>query len=360
MKKIQVLDTTLRDGEQGPNVAFSKQQKIHMAKALDELGVPIIEVGIPAMGKGEIEAIQTIQDLNLKAQLLTWNRMRIEDIEKSITTGCSQAHITVPASDIHITKKLSMTRNQVIEQMKRVIYFAKSKGLEVSVGAEDASRTSLDFLVHLYTIAKEEGAIRVRFADTVGTLDPFSTYEIIKSIKDNIDIPLDFHGHNDLGLATANAFGAVKAGAEIVSCSMNGLGERAGNTPLEEIVVLLKMNNAYSTNVVFEKIPVISQLVATYSGHSIPKNKPIVGEDVFSHESGIHVDGLLKDVSTYEQLNPELFGRERKIVVGKHSGKKAILYWMKNNGYDENNYEINYVMKQFREGKQHDLENLVN
>ncbi|MFP4697860.1 MAG: homoaconitate hydratase [Eubacteriales bacterium] len=326
MIKVNIVDTTLRDGEQTPGVAYSKQDKIHITKCLDELGVDIIEVGIPAMGVEEIDAISEINQLDLRADLLTWNRMKIEDIDKSIETGCKNIHITVPASDVHIQKKLKMTKSAVLEQMKKVLHYGKSKGLEISVGAEDASRARIGFLYQLYKTAEQEGVSRLRYADTVGALDPFSAYEIIREITLRLECPLEFHGHNDLGLATANALGAVKGGAKYISCSINGLGERAGNTSLEEIAVLLEIYGLYRTDIKFNQLRSISKIVERYSGRAVHKGKAIVGDDVFSHESGIHVDGLLKDTSTYELFPPNWIGRERKIVLGKHSGRKGKEY----------------------------------
>ncbi|TCT15301.1 homocitrate synthase NifV [Natranaerovirga pectinivora] len=344
MKKIEIVDTTLRDGEQAAGVNFNLFQKKHLARCLDGLGVDIIEVGIPAMGKEEIQDIYEINNLNLNTQLLTWNRMKISDIDCSIETGCKNVHITVPASDVHIKKKLNKTHIEVVNEMKKVIAYAKSKDLRVSIGAEDASRADFDFLIYLYTEAKREGATRIRYADTLGALDPFNTYEIIKQIKLNVDLPLDFHGHNDLGLATANGLGAIRGGAEIISCSINGLGERAGNTPLEEIAVILKLKDLYDTSVDISQLTKISKIVENYSGRKLEKQKPIVGEEVFSHESGIHVDGLLKDSNTYELFAPELLGRQRKIVIGKHSGKKAIEHWIKENGYKVQYNEIKNII----------------
>ncbi|TCK92909.1 homocitrate synthase NifV [Natranaerovirga hydrolytica] len=351
MKKIEIIDTTLRDGEQAAGVAFNKKQKKHIAKSLDELGVDIIEVGIPAMGTKEIEAMYEINEMNLNAKLLTWNRMKIKDIDASIMTGCKNVHITVPASDIHIRKKLKKTYMEVIDEMKKVIDYAKSKGLEVSVGAEDASRADFDFLTYIYTQAQKEGATRIRYADTLGALDPFNAVDIVNQIKLNVNLPLDFHGHNDLGLATANAVGAIKGGADIISCSINGLGERAGNTPLEEIAVIMDYKDVFKTDINLDKLYEVSKLVEKYSGRKLHKEKPIVGEEVFSHESGIHVDGLLKDSTTYELFSPEKLGRKRKIVLGKHSGKKSIDYWIKENGHNIKSNDIKVIAKTIKSVK---------
>lgn len=332
MRRLHIVDTTLRDGEQTPSVAFSTQEKIKIAKALDRLGVDVIEVGTPAMGIDEIEAIQKINALSLKASLLTWNRMKKEDVDKSVLTGVKNAHITAPASHLHMKKKLNMTPEEVLSKVDEMVRYGVKKGLNISVGAEDASRADTDFLIKLYKTAVQSGAVRVRFADTVGILNPFSTQDVIHKIKQAITVPIDFHGHNDLGMGTANALGAYKGGADWISCSVNGLGERAGNTPLEEIVTALDLTEGVKHTIRYKQFVMVSKLVEEISGHALGKGKPIVGDTVFSHESGIHVDGLQKSADVYEGVSPELFGRKRKIVLGKHSGAVSVIYTMKQTG----------------------------
>ncbi len=334
MRRLNILDTTLRDGEQTPGVAFTQNEKVEIAIMLDALGVDIIEVGVAAMGKDEIEAIKSIQQLKLKADLLIWNRMKMEDIDFALQTGVKNVHIAVPSSDIHLKQKLFTTRMQVLDEMTLVIKYAKSKGLNVSIGAEDASRADLDFLKTLYYEAVEAGAERVRYADTLGILSPFMTLEIIKTLTTELTVPLDFHGHNDLGMGTANALAAYKAGADWISCSINGLGERAGNTALEEIVAALTYIEDTESRINKKLLMQASEMVALYSGKKVHDLKPIVGQNCFSHESGIHVDGILKDASVYEALMPEEFGRKREIVLGKLSGRHAVIYKMKALGYD--------------------------
>lgn len=332
MERLNIIDTTLRDGEQTAGVKFSIKQKIDIAKRLDELGVDIIEAGIPIMGKDEAIAVNKIINLDLNAKILTWNRMNIKDIKSSIDIGSKDIHISIPVSDLHIEKKLNMTREEVLDKMKLVINYAINKGCTVSIGGEDASRADEKFLLKLFREAVKEGATRIRYADTVSVLDPFTTYEKIKELKEKLGVEIDFHGHNDFGLGTANALGAFKAGASYISCSVNGLGERAGNTPLEEIVLAIKYMCNSEININIDKIFGISKKVEQYSKRKLHKGKPIVGEEVFSHESGIHVDGLIKDASTYEYLCPAILGRERKIVFGKHSGTSFYQYKLREKG----------------------------
>ncbi|PKM68354.1 MAG: homoaconitate hydratase [Firmicutes bacterium HGW-Firmicutes-2] len=332
--RLIIIDTTLRDGEQSAGVAFSHKEKMTIARKLDGLGVDIIEAGIPVMGKSEQKVIYEMLSANLHADILTWNRMCIKDIEATLVTGATHAHISVPVSDIQIRHKLRTTRTELITTYKKVLDYARSHNLEVSIGAEDASRADESFLIDIYAIAISYGVKRIRYADTLSVLDPFSAYERIQELTQGLaqhfnitpsllsqTLGIDFHGHNDFGLGTANALGAFKAGARIISCSVNGLGERAGNTPLEEIVMALSHMEGSVTSIDMKKIMEVSKLVELYSGRTLQASKPIVGDMVFSHEAGIHVDGLIKDRRNYTYLDPAILGREHHMVMGKHFGK---------------------------------------
>lgn len=333
-KKLTVIDTTLRDGEQSAGVAFSIDEKVTIAKALDRLGVNVIEAGIPVMGRDEQKAIYRILQADLKADILTWNRMRTEDIEATLIVGAKHAHVSVPVSDLHIVKKLGMTRQQVLYKYEKVLDHACKEGLVLSIGAEDASRADEDFLTKIFGLGVQYGVRRLRYADTVSVLDPFTSYERISRLINRLCdgfggddkafervLTLDFHGHNDFGLGTANALGAFRAGATAISCSVNGLGERAGNTPLEEIVMALEMMNQVNHTIDKKRLVEVSKLVEECSGRRLQASKPIVGDLVFTHEAGIHVDGLLKDIKTYAYLEPAMVGRHHQFVKGKHSGK---------------------------------------
>jgi homocitrate synthase NifV len=351
MENFYILDTTLRDGEQTPGVNFTLEEKLEIAKMLDKAGVKVIEAGIPAMGQQEIEVIKKMNSLGLKCELLTWNRLSKSDIDKSLETGVKNIHIGVPTSDIHIYNKLKKTRKWLIETLKDVVNYAIHKGCKVSVGAEDASRTDMDFLIEFYKTAEKLGVSRVRYADTVGALDPFGVYENIKTIKTNIDIEIDFHGHNDFGMATANAMAAYRAGAKYISVTVNGIGERAGNTALEEIVTALKYIGKYKTNFDMKQLTVLSKYVEAASEIRISKNKPIVGEAVFSHESGIHVDGLIKDRRTYEFINPAELGRKSEFVLGKTSGKASVKNAMEKLGMKLDDDKISDILEKLRNGE---------
>jgi len=321
---VRIDDTTLRDGEQTAGVVFSNHEKIRIAKLLDEVGVHQIEVGIPAMGGDEKETIRQIVDLGLDASILAWNRAVIDDIRHSLDCGVDAVAISMSASDIHIEHKLRKSRQWVLDQIRACVEFAKRHGLYVSVNAEDASRADLEFLLRFGLAAKEEGADRLRFCDTLGILDPFDTYNVISFLRREGGFEIEMHTHDDFGMATANALAGIKAGATYVNTTVNGLGERAGNAALEEVVMALKYIGKVDLGLHTQRFRELSEYVAAASARTIPAWKSIVGTNVFAHESGIHADGVIKNPLNYEAFSPEDVGLERQIVVGKHSGTRTI------------------------------------
>lgn len=323
-KEVIIVDTTLRDGEQTAGVVFANEEKIRIAKLLDEVGVHQIEAGIPVMGGDEKEVIKQIVDLGLKASIMGWNRAVIDDIRHSLDCGVDAVAISISTSDIHIKHKLRSTRDKVLSSMVAACEFAKKHNRYVSVNAEDASRTDMDFLIKFATEAKNAGADRLRYCDTVGIMEPFKTYERVKTLIETVGIDVEMHMHNDFGMATANTFAGIRAGAKYAGVTVNGLGERAGNAPLEEVVMALKHLDGVNLNFKTEMFREMSEYVARASGRELPAWKPIVGTNMFAHESGIHADGALKNPATYEVFKPEEVGLERQIVVGKHSGTAAI------------------------------------
>lgn len=321
-----ILDTTLRDGEQSPGLYFTQDEKITIAQKLDELGVSIIEAGIPGMGKEEKELFRKLIPLHLQAEILAWNRLTLEDVKASLDCGVSHIHVSVPTSSLLLSQKMKKDRSWVLKEMEKVIGFALREGLIVSFGAEDASRTDLAFLSTVFKHARDLGAIRVRYADTLGILSPMQTSKVIYHLTPDLGIPLDFHTHNDFGMATANSLCAWKSGAKIISCSLLGLGERAGNTALEEFIGAVHFLDKPFSALDFCSLREVCSMVAQFTDRPLSPHKPLYGKDIFNHESGIHVDGLLKNSETYELFPPEKIGGKRSIVVGKHSGRAALKY----------------------------------
>ena len=322
--EVIIDDTTLRDGEQTAGVVFSLEEKKRIAKLLDETGVGELECGIPAMGREEQASVKALVDLGLNARLLTWNRAVVSDIQASIHSGVRAVDISLSVSDIHIERKLCKNRNWVKEQLKVALGFAKDHDLYVSIGGEDASRADLDFLVELMEIARDQGADRFRFCDTLGILDPFTTYDKVLYLAERVDLDLEVHTHNDLGMATANAIAGIRAGARFVNTTVNGLGERAGNAALEEVVMALKHACHVDVPIDTGRFVELSKLVGQASCRPVPEWKAIVGEKVFSHESGLHADGVLKYPGNYEGYDPAEVGLSRHMVIGKHSGRHGL------------------------------------
>lgn len=348
MSKIKIVDTTLRDGEQTAGVVFANEEKLRIAKMLAAVGVDQIEAGIPVMGGDEKEAITQIVRADLGASIMAWNRAVVEDVKTSLDCGVDAVAISISTSDIHIKHKLKRDREWVLKSMVKATEYAKKHDLYVSVNAEDSSRTELDFLLRFAREAKEAGADRIRYCDTVGTMEPFKIYEQVKLLVDEIGIDVEMHTHNDFGLAAANALAGVKAGANYVGVTVNGLGERAGNAALEEVVMALKY--LYDTDLNFKTsmFRELSEYVARASNRPVPVWKPIVGTNMFAHESGIHTDGVIKNSNTYEIFAPEEVGLERQIIIGKHSGRKAITNKFKEYGIILSDEESEEILKRVR------------
>jgi homocitrate synthase NifV len=325
LTKVKIDDTTLRDGEQTAGVVFSNHEKVRIAQLLDQIGVQQIEAGVPAMGGDEKAVIKEIASIGLRASVLGWNRAVIEDIQHSIDCGVDAVAVSIATSDIHIQHKLKKDRQWVIDSAVECVKFAKSHGVYVSVNGEDASRADIGYMIEFGQAVKEAGADRLRFCDTIGVLDPFQTFTVIKELREGTGLEIEMHTHNDFGMATANALAGIKAGAMWVNTTVNGLGERAGNAALEEVVMALKFLGHVDLGFKTVMFRDLSEYVAMASARTIPIWKAIVGTNCFAHESGIHADGMLKNPTTYEVFAPEEVGLQRQIVIGKHSGSASIV-----------------------------------
>ncbi|OHE74518.1 MAG: hypothetical protein A2413_00440 [Treponema sp. RIFOXYC1_FULL_61_9] len=306
--RATIVDTTLRDGEQAAGVAFSRGERSHIAHILAAAGVEELEALVPAMGKEDEEGFTLLLDENPGIRLIAWNRMRRSDADASLRAGARFVHLSVPASDLMLRKKLGWEMPRAISETEYLVAYCRDRGAEVIVGAEDASRSERSFLVDLLGAAADAGAFRVRYADTLGVQDPFAVHEAVGYLIERIGAQVEYHAHNDLGLATANALAAVRAGAA-VSVTVGGLGERAGNAALEQVAAALSLQDERETGIDLTRMTELCEVVSSASGRPIAPDRPLVGSAAFAHESGIHVDGLLKDAALYEFVRPECVGR---------------------------------------------------
>ena len=348
-RSIIIDDTTLRDGEQSAGVAFSLTEKLEIAQQLAAMGVPEMEIGIPSMGAQEREEIRAIAGLNLTSELLVWSRMRAEDLQHSLNLGVNKVDLSISASDQHIKHKLNKSHEWVLANIDYCVKAAVDAGLKVCVGAEDASRADPDFLARMAETAQQAGATRIRFADTLGIMEPFGVLDAIRQLRVATDMEIEMHAHDDLGLATANTLAAAVAGATHLNTTVNGLGERAGNAALEEVVVGLKQLYGIETGVGLQNFTRLSNQVAAASGDTIGSRKSLIGRDVFSHEAGIHVDGLLKDINNYQGVDPGLVGRQHQLVLGKHSGSRSVMHAYQAMGISINRPQANRLLPIIRQ-----------
>ncbi len=346
--KIYIFDTTLRDGEQTPGVALTVDEKIQIATKLNNLGVDKIEVGFPASSKGEIESAKQIKSLGLKSTLVGLSRSLRKDVDAVLNSDLEYIHTFIGTSPLHRDYKLKMSKEKIIETAVDAIEYAKDHGLTVEFSAEDATRTERDFLFEVFNEAVSAGADFLDVPDTVGILTPIMTREIITDIKDNFSIPISVHFHNDFGLATANTLTAIECGANQAHVTVNGLGERTGNCSLEELVMSLKSAYGIDLGLDTTRLYSLSHLVGRLTGVKMPVNKPIVGDNAFAHESGIHVHGILNNASTYEPMSPEMVGHSRRIVLGKHTGANAIKSKLKEYHIDLDSEQFDKVFAEIK------------
>lgn len=346
---IKVLDTTLRDGEQTPGVSLTPNEKLRIATKLEEIGVDYIEAGSAITSPGERESIKGIMQQGFNSEILSFSRPLSIDIDYCLECDVDGVNLVVPTSDLHIHDKLKTTRDELIELSNNAVDYCKDHGLTVELSAEDASRSDFDFLKSVYQDAINHGADRICVCDTIGVLTPDSSFELFNKLND-IDVPIAVHCHNDFGLAVANTLAALKGGATEFHSTINGIGERAGNTSFEECVVSIdRLLQNFSTNINIHEIYDISKLVARLTGVYIQPNKAIVGENAFAHESGIHSDGIIKNSATYEPMTPELVGRKRKFVIGKHMGTHGLENRLKEIGLTVNENQLQQIFTDIKD-----------
>ena len=357
--KVRIFDTTLRDGEQTPGVSLSPEKKLNIAKKLDALGIDAIETGFPVISDGERNAVKMITSENLNSELCGLTRTNKKDIDAAVDCGLNYIHTFIATSDIHLEYKLKMTREQALEKAIDAVEYGKSRGLQVEFSAEDATRTDRVFLKQIFSEVAKAGADRIDIPDTVGYSTPQYIAEITKDAIDATKLPVSVHCHNDFGLAVANAISGIQAGAECAHVTINGIGERAGNASLEELVMALnslQFEQTWETNINKELLYETSRYVSKIVGITVQPNKAIVGENAFGHESGIHTHGVLSNPLTYEPISPEIVGRTRWLQVGKHAGIHGMNAMLKEYGITPNEEQKQKILDKVKnigdQGKQ--------
>jgi len=356
---IKIFDTTLRDGEQSPGCTMNQQEKLRLADQLDRLGVDVIEAGFPIASDGDFESVKAIAIAVRRPIIAALARACQPDIERAWEAlkhaAQPRIHIVLATSDIHLKYKLRITRDQCVEQARKSVCFAKSLCDDVEFSSEDATRTDPDFLCHVLDAVVEVGATTLNIADTVGYTVPAEFGDLIATIRQRVkgieNVTISAHCHNDLGMAVANALSAVAAGARQVECTINGIGERAGNASLEEIVMAMRVRPdryAYETGIVGEQIFSASQMLSEITGVPVQPNKAIIGRNAFAHEAGIHQDGVLKNPLTYEIMTPQSVGvPDSKLVLGKHSGRHALGIRCEQLGYQFDRSGLDDIYRRF-------------
>jgi 2-isopropylmalate synthase len=357
--RITVFDTTLRDGEQSPGCSMRLDEKLRMAHQLDRLGVDVIEAGFPIASDGDFEAVQAVAQTVRRPKIAGLARATFEDVDRAWQAVRHAAHprihVFLATSDIHLHYKLRMSREQCLKQAAEAVRFARSLCADVEFSPEDATRTEVDFLCDVTQAVVDTGATTVNIPDTVGYTIPREMYRIIEAVcgrvRDRKDVVISVHCHNDLGLAVANSIAGIEAGARQVECTINGIGERAGNASLEELVMALRVRSdqmPYDTGVNTEQLYPSSRQLTEITNVTVQPNKAIVGRNAFAHEAGIHQDGVIKNPLTYEIMTPQSVGvPESKLVLGKHSGRHALGLKCQQLGYEFTRRDLDKIYKRF-------------
>lgn len=348
--KLHIIDTTLRDGEQAPGIVFSLEDKLKIAALLDQARVPEVEIGTPAMGLQERSDMRILCSQKFKFKTLAWCRALREDIDAAEDTNCDAVSISFPVSQIHL-KAMGKSEKWVLDNVKQIVSYACDRFSYIAVGAQDASRAELSFLFDFIEQAQVVGARRVRIADTVGILNPFTTSTLIQNVrKYSPDLDIAFHAHNDLGMATANTIAAYLAGAYAADVTVNGIGERAGNAALEEVVMALDLSYKLPTEIRTESLYKLSKMVEELSGKKLADNKAIVGDMVLSHKSGIHTKSIIKDRKSYQIIEAQKIGiKEKGFVFGKHSGRSTLINFFSKRKILLNENQLEWIMSYIKQ-----------
>ena len=348
-KYLLVFDTTLRDGAQSPGFSISADEKLIIARQLERLGVDVIEAGMPASSKGELESIKLIVKDRLKSKVCALARSITADIDAAIQSEVDYIHIFIATSDIHLKHKLKLSREKALQKAVESIEYAKSHGLFVEFSAEDATRSDLEYLKNFYRAVDDAGAEMLNVPDTVGIMMPKGMFNLVKELKKVVKKPISVHCHNDFGLAVANTLAGIEAGAEQAQVTINGLGERAGNASLEEVIVAFNLLRGGKTNIKTQLIYQTSQLVSKLGGIPVQPNKAIVGENAFTHEAGIHTHGLISSPLTYEPIKPDYVGRSSRFVAGKFAGSHGIKAELKDYGFHPNKKQLKEIVDKVKQ-----------
>lgn len=346
---VRILDTTLRDGEQTPGVSLTPEAKVEIAQALDRMGVDTIEAGFPITSKGEAAAVKKIAAERLNAEVCALARAEKQDIDTALDCDVDAIHVFIATSDIHLEHKLKMTREESFRRAVEMVDYAKKHGVTVEFSAEDATRSEREHLKRVLKGVEEAGAERLDIADTVGIMTPQSMVDLVREVKAVVKVPISLHCHQDFGMGTANTLAGLWAGARQAHVTMNGVGERAGNTPLEEVVMSLQCLYNVKTRVNTKLIYETSRLVSRMMGVSVQPNKAIVGENAFGHESGIHTHGILSLPLTYEPLEPEIVGRTRFILAGKHAGGHGVQAQLETMGFKPTRDHVRIILEKVKD-----------
>ena len=346
--KIEILDSTLREGEQTPGVSFTIKQKVTIAKLLDDFGVDFIELGHPAVAPDIYEAVEALNDLDLNAIKMAHGRALKSDINDTVAIEVPWMGIFFGTSPLSLKNKFNVTKSEALKRIESTVKYGKDKGLKLRFTAEDASRTDLNFLIEVGQLVHKSGADRFSLADTVGCLTPTKTKKLVGQIVSEIDLPIHVHCHNDFGMATANALSALEAGAQCVDVTVNGLGERCGLPTLAEVTVALNELHKVDHNWNLELLPELSELVGSFTNLESKFNHPIVGRNAFTHKAGLHVKAVAENPRSYEAISPESVYRNRRFIIDKYTGSSALKNKFEELGITLSRKELDIVLKKIK------------